>query len=83
VGDSGASSNINLKTGSVNVGEASVRRGKLAIYNGTSTNTPGCLILYALNGTPYFVFVENDMTLKISATLPTADADGSVIGAQT
>lgn len=41
------------------------------------------LKLVSANGTARYLFVENDGTLKIHTAEPTANTDGSVVGAQT
>ena len=44
--------------------------------------TPGYLHLKSASGTDYYLFVEDDGTVKIHTAIPTQDADGDVVGAQ-
>ena len=44
---------------------------------------PGYLHCTTLNGTSYYLFIEDDGTLKIHTAVPTANADGSEVGTQT
>ena len=44
---------------------------------------PGYLHLKSLDGTDYYLFVEDDGTLKIHTAVPTQNSDGSEIGTQT
>lgn len=48
-----------------------------------SDNDPGCLVLYAHNGTPYYLWVDNTGDLRIHTSAPTdEDVDGVVVGTQ-
>jgi hypothetical protein len=53
------------------------------IIGGTGeAGSPNYLRLYDLDGVLWYVFVETDGTVKIHNAIPTADADGTVIGSQ-
>jgi hypothetical protein len=69
--------------GSLLLGVAGTSRGSCILYNGAGGNTAGYVILYSRNATPYYLWVEDDMTLKVSAAAPVNNADGTVVGAQT
>ncbi len=45
--------------------------------------SPGYLQLKSADGTDYYLFVEDDGTVKVHTAVPTQNSDGSVIGAQT
>ncbi len=60
-----------------------VTRGELRILAGAAGNTPATLVVMSPNTTNWWIFVEDDGTLKIHNALPTQNSDGSVVGAQT
>ena len=43
---------------------------------------PSYIRLSSLDGTVYYLFVEDDGTVKVHTAIPTANADGSEVGAQ-
>ena len=49
----------------------------------STVKRPGYLHLKSLDGTDYYLFAEDDGTLRIHTTAPTANADGDVVGDQT
>lgn len=69
--------------GDVSAGTYAGNRGVLEARYGSGGNAPGCVKLHSPNGTPYFVFVEDDGTMKVHTALPTQNADGTVVGSQT
>lgn len=64
-------------------GVAGVDRGSLTLRHGAGGNTASYLALYSRNGTLYYLWFEDDGTLKTSTTAPVNNADGSEIGTQT
>ena len=44
---------------------------------------PGYLNLVTEDGTDYYLFAENDGTLRVSTEAPTANSDGDVVGDKT
>ena len=50
---------------------------------GGGSSAPSYVILESADGTPRYIFVENDGTLKAHTAVPTQDSDGAVVGAQT
>jgi len=67
--------------GYVVAGDDATTRGRLVAYCGDTgdADAPGVLVLHALDGTPYYVFVTAAGVPRVSSTLPTADTDGSAI----
>jgi hypothetical protein len=67
--------------------------GGFAVYNGSngilasiddnSGALPAHLHLESPNGTNWYLFVEDDGTVKVHSAVPTQNSDGSVVGAQT
>lgn len=74
---------LDVSGGAATVGIAGTTRGVLALEDGAGGTAPGSLKLHSPNGTVWHVFVEDDGTVKVHSALPTQNADGSVIGAQT
>ncbi|MBX7258145.1 MAG: hypothetical protein K1Y02_17420 [Candidatus Hydrogenedentes bacterium] len=73
---------ITVRGGDVVAGVQTSMRGIVAALNGAGGNTPGCIKLASPNGTIWYVFVEDDGTLKVHNALPTQNADGAVVGTQ-
>jgi len=69
--------------GSLDVGRNSALRGALTLWDGAGGNTPGYACLGSPNGTLWYLFVEDDGSVKIHNAVPTQNSDGTVIGAQT
>jgi len=44
---------------------------------------PGYVKLLSLDGTAYYLFAENDGTLRVHTSAPTANDDGDAVGDQT
>jgi len=53
------------------------------LWDGAGGNTPGYACLGSPNGTLWYLFVEDDGSVKIHNAVPTQNSDGTVIGAQT
>ncbi|MDZ4861538.1 MAG: hypothetical protein SGI88_21405 [Candidatus Hydrogenedentes bacterium] len=81
-GNAVSSGDAIIKGGDVTAGEDSITRGILTLTRGDGGNTPGSIKLASPNGTIWYLFVEDDGTLKVNSTLPTANGDGAVIGSQ-
>jgi len=58
-------------------------QGRMILWDGAAGNTPAYIQLHAPAGESWFVFVEDDGTLKVDDVAPTANGDGDVVGAQT
>lgn len=63
-------------------GVAGSTAGRLEAKTGGSS-APGYLLLVSADGTPNYFHAENDGTLKRHTAVPTADSDGTEVGAQT
>lgn len=64
-------------------GVAGIAQGHIDAAHGPGGNTPSYLKLASPNGTVRYLFVEDDGTVKVHTSAPTANTDGSVVGAQT
>ena len=73
---------LNVYYGNLSVGASGSQRGVLTAFRGSGGNTPGCLLTYSLNGTPWYWYAEDDGTARIAAALPTTNGDGTIIGLQ-
>lgn len=60
-------------------GVSGTTRGQYIAYRGTSTNSPGVLVLEARSGTEYYFWVTDAGQLRRHTALPTADTDGSAV----
>ncbi|MEK7795337.1 MAG: LamG domain-containing protein [Candidatus Hydrogenedentota bacterium] len=58
-------------------------RGVVTAWDGSGGAAPGCVKIGSPNGTIYYIFVEDDGTLKVHTALPTSNANGVVVGTQT
>jgi len=74
---------IDIVLGDLVVGVNSTVQGIGTFWDGGGGNTPGHIIVGSPNGTLWYLFVEDDGTVKIHNATPTANADGSAIGDQT
>lgn len=73
--------NVYATGGQAVAGDDGVTRGRLVAYGGDvgDADEPGVLVLYALDGTPYYLWATTAGVLRIHTTLPTADTDGSAV----
>lgn len=69
-------------TAPLHVGRDGATVGALTLWDGAGGNTPGYAKIHSPNGTAWYVFIEDDGTVKIHNAVPTANADGSAIGDQ-
>jgi hypothetical protein len=74
---------LNVNGGDITAGVAATTRGVFTARRGTGTDKPGCLSVISRSGTQYWIWAEDDGTLRIHNALPTADSDGGIVGAQT
>jgi hypothetical protein len=82
-GDGTFVGDVMVDGGSISVGVDTSVRGTLAAWDGAGGNAPGCIKLASPNGTVWYVFVEDDGTVKVNGTLPTQNSDGTSVGDQT
>jgi len=64
-------------------GRNSASRGSLTLWDGAGGNTPAFILMHSPNGTGWYLFVEDDGSVKVHNAVPTANADGTVVGTQT
>jgi hypothetical protein len=65
------------------LGTNSATQGTLTLWDGAGGNTPGYIKIHSPNGTAWYLFVEDDGTVKVHNAAPTQNSDGSVVGTQT
>lgn len=82
-GNALATGDITAQGGDIVAGTDGGTRGVVTAWDGSGGSAPGCLKIASPNGTVWYLFVEDDGTLKVHNALPTANADGSVVGSQT
>lgn len=58
-------------------------QGILILWDGSGGNQPAYIQIASPDGTVWYLFVEDDGTLKIHTAVPTQNSDGSAIGDQT
>lgn len=73
---------LNANGGDVTAGEHAAVRGVVTAWDGSGGNAPGCVKLASPNGTVWYLFVEDDGTVKIHNALPTQNSDGAEVGGQ-
>jgi len=81
-GDMFASGNVEVDGGAVKVGLNSTVRGYIRLWDGGGGNTPGYVQFGSSDGTVWYLFVEDDGTLKIHNAIPSQNSDGSEVGGQ-
>jgi hypothetical protein len=60
----------------------SAEAGHIDLKCGVGSNTPAYISLQAPTGETWYLFFESDGTLKRHNAVPTADGNGTVVGAQ-
>lgn len=73
---------LNVYYGNFTTGNAAGNRGTVTAFHGSGGNTPGYLLTYSPNGTPWYWFAEDDGTARIASAAPTQNSDGQIIGLQ-
>ena len=68
--------------GSLDCGADGASQGILTLWDGAGGNTPGNIKIHSPNGTAWYLFVEDDGTVKIHNAAPTQNSDGSAVGGQ-
>ncbi|MCH7909062.1 MAG: hypothetical protein IIB38_05530 [Candidatus Hydrogenedentes bacterium] len=66
--------------GDLGVGSDGVTRGVVTAWDGGDGASPGVLRLASRNGTIYYLFTEDNGTLRVHTTLPTLNSDGTALG---
>lgn len=67
----------------ISIGTTGVTRATILMTSGAGGNTPAYIRLCSPNGTNWWLFVEDDGTLKVHTGPPAANTDGTVVGSQT
>lgn len=68
----------------VHIGNGSSFRGVLGLDKGSGTMSNMSYIrMQSADGTDHYLFIEDDGTVKVHTAVPSANSDGSVVGAQT
>ncbi|MCC6490167.1 MAG: hypothetical protein IT364_21965 [Candidatus Hydrogenedentes bacterium] len=57
-------------------------RGVLTLWEGSGGAAPATLRFHSRNGTAWYLFVEDDGTLRIHNTVPSNNSDGAIVGLQ-
>jgi len=78
-----AAGDATISGGGLIAGSDGVTRGVLMLWDGGGGTAPGCLKMASPNGTVWYLFVEDDGTLKVHSSAPTQNSDGSAVGDQT
>jgi len=69
--------------GAASFGVDGSKQGLLTLWDGSGGDKPGYIKIHSPNGTAWYLFVEDDGTLKIHNAVPTQNSDGTVVGTQT
>ncbi len=76
------SGDLTLNGGDMAAGLEGSVRGVVTLLPGGGGVSPGTVKLYSPNGTPWYLFVQDNGTLRIHNALPTSNADGTIVGLQ-
>ena len=74
------SGDVDVFGGDLDVGSDGVTRGVVTAWDGGDGASPGVLRLASRNGTPYYLFTEDDGTIRVHTALPTLNSDGTAVG---
>lgn len=74
---------LEVDGGDIDAGTDGGVRGVISAWDGSGGSAPGCLRLCSPNGMQWYLFIEDDGTLKVHSALPTQNADGLEVGSQT
>lgn len=81
-GDGRFDGDLNASGGDIVAGIAGVTRGVLSVTKGAGESEAGSVKLQSRNGTSWYLFVEDDGTVRIHNALPSSNSDGTVVGLQ-
>jgi hypothetical protein len=79
----GVASMAMTAVGAVALGAGGSARGALSLAHGAGGNTAGYVAMNSRNGTTWYLWFEDDGTVKRSNAAPVNNADGSEVGTQT
>ena len=81
-GNAKLSGSVYANGGELAAGSQNSSRGLLTGWSGAGGAAPGCIRLASPNGTVWYLFIEDDGTVKVHNALPTSNANGTVVGLQ-
>jgi len=82
IGQLYANGGVAVANGAITAGADGVTNGTITLWDGSGGNTPGYVKCHSANGTAWYLFVEDDGTVKVHNAVPTANCDGSEVGGQ-
>ena len=75
-------SDLDVDGGDLTAGLDTNTRGVITAWDGSGGAAPGCIKMASPNGTVWYLFVEDDGTLKVHNALPTSNSNGNIVGLQ-
>ena len=81
-GDGRFDGSISANGGDVIAGVDGSIRGLVSVTRGTGGDQAGSVKLQSRNGTSWYLFVEDDGTLRVHNALPASNSDGAIVGLQ-
>jgi hypothetical protein len=82
LGDGRFDGDVIATGGDVVAGTAGATRGVLFATRGMGETEAGSIRLQSRNGTSWYLFVEDDGTLRVHSSLPSSNSDGTIVGLQ-
>lgn len=75
---------VKVLSGVVEAGAEGSQRGTVTVWDGhgDGTTVPGCIRLVSRGGYSWYLFVQDNGTLRVHNAPPTYDTDGQVVGLQ-
>jgi len=81
-GDGRFDGDVAANSGEFRAGLDGSVRGIVSVSQGVSGNEPGTVKLKSRNGTSWYLFVEDDGTMRVHSALPNGNTDGTIVGLQ-
>ena len=72
---------LNIPDGELALGKTGVTVGYTTLHRGGSS-APGYIKFQTADGTYQYMFIEDDGTVKLHSSVPTANGDGDAVGGQ-
>lgn len=66
----------------LSVGDDGSTQGTLTLWDGSGGTTPAYIKIHSPDGSAWYLFVEDDGTVKVHNAAPTQNTDGSEVGGQ-
>jgi len=82
LGDGHFDGDLSANGGVLTAGVDGVSRGVIAATRGTGGAEPASLKLQSRNGSTWYLFVEDDGTVRVHNALPANNSDGLIVGLQ-